>query len=94
MTAPDLELAAGLSAGELRTHVAADAHVQTTGRYVGVVRSETRIGMSEKMEAGGCYCNVVVEKRLTARNQVPGSQRRRRSAYGLRGASSTTSTGG
>jgi hypothetical protein len=93
MTAPDLELAARLSAGELRTHVAADAHVQTTDRYVGVVRSETRIGMSEKMEAGGC-CNVVVEKRLTARNQVPGSQRRRRSAYGLRGASSTTSTGG
>jgi hypothetical protein len=80
MTAPDLELAAGLSAVELRTHVAHDAHVQATGRYVEVVRSETRIGMSEKMEAGRCYCSVVVEKRLTARNQVPGSQLCRRSA--------------
>jgi hypothetical protein len=94
MTAPDLELEAGLSAGELRTHVAHDAHVQATGRWVALIRSETRIGISEKVESGGCYCNVVVEKRLIARNQVPGSQRRRRSAYGLRDSSSTTSMGG
>jgi hypothetical protein len=72
MTAPDLELAAGLSAGELRTHVAPDAHVRTTGRCVAVERSETRIGISEKTEAGGCYRNVVVEMRLIAWNQVPG----------------------
>jgi hypothetical protein len=66
MTAPDLELAAGLSARELRTHVAPDAHVQTTGRWVAVERSETGTGISEKTEAGGCYRNVVVEKRLAA----------------------------
>lgn len=66
MTGPDLELTAGLSAGELRTHVAPDAQVQTTGRGVAVERSETRIGISEKTEAGGSYRNVVVEKRLAA----------------------------
>jgi hypothetical protein len=86
MTAPDLEIAVGLSAGELRMHVAHDTHVQKTGRYVAVVRSETRIGIGEKMEAGGSYSNVAVEKRLTAWNQA-GSQRRR-------GTSSATSTGG
>ncbi|MFL5970790.1 MAG: hypothetical protein ACJ750_00150 [Gaiellaceae bacterium] len=31
-----------------------------------VERSETRIGISEKTEAGGSYRNVVVEKRLAA----------------------------
>lgn len=67
MTAPDLELAAGLSADELRTHVAPDAHVRTAGRFVAVVRSETRIGISATMEAGGCYRDVVAEKRLIAR---------------------------
>jgi hypothetical protein len=79
MSAPDLELDVGLSAGELRTHVAHDAHVQTTGRWVALVRSETRSGIDEATEAGGCYRNVFVEKRLSVRNQVPGSQRRRRS---------------
>ena len=67
MTGPDLELTAGLSAGELRTHVAPDAHVQTTGRGVAVERSEKRIGISKETEAGGIYRNVVVEKRLAAR---------------------------
>lgn len=66
MTGPDLELTGGLSAGELRMYVAPDAHVKTTGRWVAVDRSETRIGISEKTEAGGCYRNVVVEKRLAA----------------------------
>jgi hypothetical protein len=66
MTGPDLELAAGLSAGELRTHVVPDAQVQTTGRWVIVERSETRIGIGERTEAGGSYRNVVVEKRLAA----------------------------
>jgi hypothetical protein len=69
MTAPDFELAVGLSAGELRTHVAPDARVQTTGRCVAVERWETRIGISAKAEAGGCYRNVVVEKRLAATAQ-------------------------
>ena len=66
MTGPDLELIAGLSAGELRTHVAPDAHVQTIGRWVAVERSERRIGISETTEAGGSYRNVLVEKRLAA----------------------------
>jgi hypothetical protein len=66
MTAPDLELTAGLSAGELRTHVAPRRARPNTGRWVAVERSETRIGISEKTEAGGCYRNVVVEKRLAA----------------------------
>ena len=66
MTAPDFELAVGLSAGELRTHVTPDARVQPTGRCVAVERWETRIGISAKAEAGGCYRNVVVEKRLAA----------------------------
>jgi hypothetical protein len=69
MTAPDLELTVGLSAGELRTHVAPDARVQPTGSYVAVERSETRIGISAKAEAGGCYRNVFVEKRLAATAQ-------------------------
>jgi hypothetical protein len=68
MSAPDLELAAGLSADELRMHSAPDTRVEKSGRYVVVERSETRIGVSGKMEAGGCYCNVLLEKRLTARN--------------------------
>lgn len=67
MTAPDLELAAGLAADELRMHVAPDVHVQTTGRFAAVVRSDTRIGTSATMEAGGCYRDVVAEKRLIAR---------------------------
>jgi hypothetical protein len=71
MTAPDLELVARLAADELRTHVAHDSQVQTTGRYVAVVRSDTRLGISEKMEAEGCYRSVVVETRLIARNQAP-----------------------
>jgi hypothetical protein len=70
MTAPDLELTAGLSAGELRTHVAPDADVHTTGRWVALERSEMRIGISATTEAGGCYRDVVVEKRLIARNNV------------------------
>jgi hypothetical protein len=70
MTAPDLELTARLSADELRTHVAHDAQVYVTGRYVAAVQSDTRIGMSEKMQAGGCYRSVVVEKRLIARKQA------------------------
>jgi hypothetical protein len=54
MTAPDLELAAGLSADALRLHDADDAHVQTTGKGVAVLRWDMRIGISEKMAAGGC----------------------------------------
>ena len=67
MTAPDLELAVGLSAGQLRTHVAPDAQVQATGRCVALERSEMRIGISATMKAGCCYLDVVVEKRLIAR---------------------------
>jgi hypothetical protein len=70
MTAPDLELVVGLSAGELRAHVAPDAHVQTTGRCLALERSETRIGISATMEASCRYLDVVVEKRLIARNIV------------------------
>jgi hypothetical protein len=73
-TAPDLELTARLSADEIRTHVVHDAQVQTTGRWVALLRSDTRIGMSAKMEAGGFYRNVVVEKRLIARNQASRSR--------------------
>jgi hypothetical protein len=71
MTVPDLELEAGLSAVELRAHVAPDAQVQASGRWVAVRRSERRIGISEKVESGGCYRNFAVEKRLIARNQAP-----------------------
>jgi hypothetical protein len=70
MTAPDLELAVGLSADELLIHVAPDAQVQTTGRCVALERLETRIGISATMEAGGCYRDLVVQKRLIARNDV------------------------
>jgi hypothetical protein len=70
MTAPDLELAVGLSADELRTHVAPNARVHATGRWVAVERSETQIGISAAAEAGGCYRGVVVEKRLIARINV------------------------
>jgi hypothetical protein len=66
MTRPDLELAARLSAGELRTHVAPDPRVTTTGRCVAVERSESRIGLGEKTEPGVSYRNVVIEKRLAA----------------------------
>jgi hypothetical protein len=70
MTAPDLELVVGLSAGELRAHVAPDAQVQTTSRCVALERSETRIGIGATMEAGCWYLDVFVEKRLVARNIV------------------------
>ena len=40
MTAPDIELDVGLSAGELRTHVPPDAQVQITGSGVTLERSE------------------------------------------------------
>lgn len=70
MTEPDLELTAGLSASELRTHAAPDAAVHTTGKRMALERSETRSGMGVKTEAGGYYRNVVVEKRAIARNIV------------------------
>ena len=70
MTEPDLELTAGLSAAELRTHLAPEAEVQTTGKHVALERSETRIGIGATTEEGGCYRWVVVEKRLIARNNV------------------------
>jgi hypothetical protein len=71
MTAPDLELVVRLSADELRTRVAHDAQVQITGRCVAVERADTRIGISDRMDADGCYRSVVVEKRVIAQKQVP-----------------------
>jgi len=67
MTEPDLELTAGLSASELRTHLAPDADVQTTGRSVALERSEVRIGINAMTEEGGRCRDVVVEKTLIAR---------------------------
>jgi hypothetical protein len=67
MTAPDLELVAGLSADELRMHSAHEAQVETSGRNVVVVRSVTRVGLSGKMQARGCYRDFALEKRLSAR---------------------------
>lgn len=63
---PDLELAAGLAADELRPQIMDDADVHTTG-WVVVGRSELQIGTKEKIEAGGCYRNVVLGKRLAVR---------------------------
>ena len=70
MTEPDLELTAGLSASELRTHLPPDADVHTTGSCVALERSEIRTGLGATTEEGGRYRNVVVEKRLIARNDV------------------------
>jgi hypothetical protein len=70
MTEPDLELTAGLSASELRTHLPPDAEVLTTGSCVVLERSEIRTGIGATTEEGGGYRNVVVEKRLVARNDV------------------------
>ena len=67
MTEPDLELTAGLAASELRTHLAPDADVHTTGSRVALERSEIRIGIGATTEEGGRYRNVVVEKTLIAR---------------------------
>jgi hypothetical protein len=63
---PDLELTAGLAADDVRLRIMDAADVQTAGGCA-VVGSELRIGSPEKIEAGRCYRNVAVEKRLLAR---------------------------
>ena len=66
MTLPDFEITARLTARELRTRVAPDAQVGTTGPCVTLARGEARIGAHETVEACKWSTDVIVEKLVAA----------------------------
>jgi hypothetical protein len=61
---PDFELSASVRARKLVTHVPPEAQTETTGDDVTLAHRETRIRLPPKMEPGGRYDDVVVEKQV------------------------------
>jgi hypothetical protein len=64
----DFEISASLRARRLVVHVPPEAETGTSGDDVKLDRQDAA-GRSEKLEPGGRYANVSVEKRLRGRKQ-------------------------
>jgi hypothetical protein len=65
MTAPDFEISTTLRARKLTSHVPPDGKTDPEG--VTVERHHKRKGLPEKMQPGGQYEDVTVNKRVIAR---------------------------
>ena len=65
MTAPDFEISTTLRARNLTSHVPPDGKTDPEG--VTVERRHTRKSLPEKMQPGGQYNDVTVNKRIIAR---------------------------
>jgi hypothetical protein len=76
VTPDDFEISASLRARRLVVHVPPEAETRTSGDDVTLDREDAAKGLSKKLEPGGRYNNVSVEKRLRGRkqgNELPGS---------------------
>jgi hypothetical protein len=62
VTAPDFEIKGRLRAQSVDVHVQPEA--ETKGEGVSVSRQESRRGVPAKLEAGGRYRDVDIEKQL------------------------------
>jgi len=65
MTTPDFEISTALRARNLTSHVPPDGRTDTEG--VTVERHHKRKGLPEKMQPGGQYKDVTVNKQVIAR---------------------------
>ena len=75
MTAPDFEIRASFRARRLAVHVPPEAETETEGEGVSIARRENREGLPEKMETGGRYFDVNVEKELVGEKSIEGRDR-------------------
>ena len=72
MTAPDFEIRASLRARKLVVHVPPEAETETEGEGVSIARRENGGGLPAKLEPGGRYRDVSVEKELVGEKSIEG----------------------
>jgi hypothetical protein len=66
MNEADFEVMVRLRAQKLDAHVPPETRTMTEGTNLTPTREDVRTGLPSRVEAGGSYRNVVVEKRLAA----------------------------
>jgi hypothetical protein len=72
VSTPDFEVTARLRARQVIAHVPPDAHTETEGEDVSVVREQRCSGLPAEMESGVLYSDVLVEKRLVGEKHASG----------------------